>query len=142
VQETLGFLRIELQSHNVSAQLDVLPDLPAIKGNKAQLQELLVNLITNAVDAMSDVTDRPRVLRIRTSKSNPSGVSVRVEDTGRGVPAEQAARIFDPFFTTKTNGTGLGLAICRSIVEAHGGLISTAHGERHGSIFQIHLPAR
>ena len=102
---------------------------------------MLVNLITNAVDAMRDVTDRPRVLSIHTSRSDASRVSVSVEDTGAGIPAEQAARIFDPFVTTKSKGTGLGLAICRSIVEAHGGLISTARGKEHGSVFEIVLPA-
>jgi signal transduction histidine kinase len=89
---------------------------------------------------MADVVDRPRVLRIHTSKSNSTTVRISIEDSGAGLPAENTARIFEPFFTKKSKGTGLGLAICRSIVESHGGLVSASRGKECGSIFQILLP--
>jgi len=102
---------------------------------------VVVNLVTNALESMLEVTNRPRVLRIRSYAPLPSKVSVTVQDTGVGIEPQNASRIFDPLFTTKSRGTGLGLAICQSIVEAHGGRISVALGHEHGSIFEIVLPS-
>jgi signal transduction histidine kinase len=120
--------------------LEAAPDLPPVIGNEGQLVQVLVNLITNALEAMLEVRDRPRVLDIRSSVRAPKMVSVTVADSGQGIPAEHAGRIFDPFFTTKSRGTGLGLAICRQIIEAHGGRISASAGTEHGSIVEILLP--
>jgi signal transduction histidine kinase len=140
IRETLTVLRSELQADQVTVQLEITSGVPPVRGNKGELLQVLVNLITNALDAMAEVSDRPRVLSIRFAPCAPAGVSVAVEDTGVGVDAQQAERIFDPFFTAKPHGTGLGLAICRSIIEAHGGRISVSGGRQHGSIFQIFLP--
>jgi signal transduction histidine kinase len=140
IRETLTVLGGELHAYQVTVQLEIASDVPPVRGNKSQLQQVLVNLITNALDAMAGVSDRRRVLSIRFAACAPGGVSVAVEDTGAGVDAEHAERIFDPFFTAKPHGTGLGLAICRSIVEAHGGRISVSRGRLHGSIFQVFLP--
>ena len=140
VHQALTLVRFDLRAHDVSVQLEAAPDLPPVIGNQGQLVQVLMNLITNALEAMLEVTDRPRVLNIRSSMLAPQMVSVTVADSGPGIPAEQAGRIFDPFFTTKSRGTGLGLAICRQIIEAHGGRISASAGAEHGSIFEILLP--
>jgi C4-dicarboxylate-specific signal transduction histidine kinase len=102
--------------------------------------QVLVNLITNAIEAMATVTDRPRVLKIGASSELSSKVSVTVADSGTGIAIENAAHIFDPFFTTKSRGTGLGLAICRRIIEAHGGHISTSPATERGLVLEINLP--
>jgi signal transduction histidine kinase len=101
----------------------------------------MVNLITNAADAMSTVMNRQRLLRLRTQAHEPDGLLITVEDSGSGIDPQHADRIFEPFFTTKSQGMGMGLSICRSIVEHHGGHLSVAPGGTHGSIFQVSLPA-
>jgi len=140
VHQALTLVRFGLRAHDVSVKLEAAPDLPPVIGNEGQLVQVLVNLITNALEAMLEVTDRPRVLDIRASVRAPKMVSVTVADSGPGIPAEHAGRIFAPFFTTKSRGTGLGLAICRQIIEAHGGRISASAGTEHGSIVEILLP--
>ena len=100
----------------------------------------MVNLIMNAVDAMSAVTNRARVLRIKTEKHKLDGVLITVEDSGEGIDPQNLDRIFDAFFTTKSHGMGMGLSICRSIVESHDGRLSVAAAQPHGSIFHISLP--
>lgn len=140
VDEALTLVRFDLRTHDMSVQLEAAPDLPMVMGNKGQLIQVLVNLITNALEAMEEVTDRPRMLSIRSSVWAPKMVSIAVADSGPGIPAEHAGRIFDPFFTTKSRRTGLGLAICHQVVEAHGGRISASPGTQHGSIFEILLP--
>lgn len=99
-----------------------------------------MNLIMNAVDAMSAVTNRARVLRIRTEGHQLDGVLITVEDSGIGIDPQNLDRIFDAFFTTKSQGMGMGLSICRSIVESHDGHLSAAAAQPHGSIFHISLP--
>jgi len=99
-----------------------------------------VNLITNAVESMADVTNRSRLLIIRCRLQAPDGIAIVVEDSATGIDPENAKRIFDPFFTTKPHGMGLGLAICRSIVEAHGGQMSAFAGDNYGSVFRVVLP--
>jgi len=140
VHQALALVRFDLRALDVSAQLEAAPDLPPVMGNKGQLVQVLGSLITNALEAMQEVTDRPRVLKIRSSLCAPKMVSVTVADSGPGIPAEHAGRIFDPFFTTKSRGTGLGLAICQQIIEAHGGHISASAGTEHGAVFEILLP--
>jgi signal transduction histidine kinase len=140
VNDAVKFLRGELRMNNVTVQLEAPADLPMVLGNRSQLMQVLLNLITNAIEAMASVTDRPRLLSIRASLGLPSRVSVTVADSGTGIDTQHAAHIFDPFFTTKSRGTGLGLAICRRIIEAHGGHISTSPGTGHGLTFEILLP--
>jgi signal transduction histidine kinase len=140
IRETLNYLDGELRTQHVSVQVQVPADLPAVWGNKGQLIQVLVNLITNAMEAMHDVPDGRRVLAISSSAAPGDGVSVAVGDSGRGIVSEHMGRIFDPFFTTKPRGTGLGLAICRRIIDAHGGSISASRGPVRGSIFRIELP--
>jgi signal transduction histidine kinase len=102
----------------------------------------LLNLVTNAMDAMKAVEDRPRVLRIRSEGLDHEWVVISVQDTGTGISAENKDRIFDAFFTTKSHGMGLGLSICRSIIEAHGGWLSASAAHPHGSTFQVMLPVQ
>jgi signal transduction histidine kinase len=141
IRETLTLLRTEIQFHGVAVQVETAAELPPVLGNKGQLLQLLVNLITNAVDSMREITTRPRVLNIRAEARQPALVSIQVEDSGAGISPDLVARIFEPLFTTKPRGTGLGLAICRSIIEAHSGRIAVTRASEHGSVFQVLLPA-
>jgi signal transduction histidine kinase len=105
-----------------------------------QLQQVLLNLIINAVDAMSALTDRPRLVRIRTHEAEAKSILIAVEDSGIGLDPEQAARLFDAFYTTKAAGLGMGLSISRSIVEAHGGKLWATPNDGPGATFQFTLP--
>jgi signal transduction histidine kinase len=139
VQETLSMLRIELKTHGISVAIEP-EDLPAIvRGRKGQLLQLVMNIISNAIDAMADVTGRTRPLRIE-SKVHGSRVSLLIEDSGPGIDSTRAQRIFEPFFTTKAKGMGLGLAICKSIIESHEGSLSVRSARQFGSTFCIDLP--
>jgi signal transduction histidine kinase len=110
-----------------------------VQGDPVQLQQVLINLIMNAIDALRMSGDRPREILIRSAK-NPEGILVQIEDSGPGVRPEQGNRIFEPFFTTKPQGIGMGLSISRSIVESHGGRLWAAPGELHGARFQFTVP--
>src|SRR5262249_16827003 len=101
-------------------------ELPQVPANQVQLRQVMVNLILNAVDAMSTVPNRARVLRIKTEGHKFDGVLIAVEDTGIGIEPKDLDRVFDPFFTTKSHGMGMGLSICRSIIESHDGRLSVA----------------
>jgi signal transduction histidine kinase len=110
-----------------------------ILGHKGQLQEVLINLIHNAIEAMDPINDRPRILRLTTDNYDRHAVTIKVEDTGPGVRPIKARVIFDAFVTTKPQGTGLGLAICRMIIERHGGQLFAAPSDK-GGVFQLILP--
>jgi signal transduction histidine kinase len=140
IGEVLRLTRAEIQSERISVRTELLNDLPDIMGDRVQLQLVFRNLIVNAVEAMSSVTDRERVLHIKSALT-PSGVRIAVEDSGTGIDQENMDHIFDTFFTTKSHGMGMGLSICRSIVEAHGGTLSASRSHPYGSIFEIDLPA-
>jgi C4-dicarboxylate-specific signal transduction histidine kinase len=140
IGDVLRLTRAEIHSEQISVRTELLNDLPKIVGDRVQLQLVFRNLIVNAVEAMSSVTDRERVLHIK-SAIMPSGVRVTVADAGTGIDQDSIERIFDTFFTTKSHGMGMGLSICRSIVEAHGGKLSVSPSHPYGSIFEIDLPA-
>lgn len=141
VTEVVGLVRGELILQNVELALDLLPGLPHVHGDRVQLQQVLLNLVVNAVDAMKEVTTDTRRLLVRTGMSNERAVQVSVQDTGIGVPPESSPRIFEPFVTSKANGMGLGLSICRSIVQAHGGRIEFKNNAERGATFSFTLPA-
>jgi PAS domain S-box-containing protein len=141
IREVLSLLRGDLENHRITIVTELTEGLPSVSANAVQLRQVVVNLITNATDAMSTVTNRQRLLQLRTEASRPDGLLITVEDTGNGIDPQQADHIFEPFFTTKSQGMGMGLSICRSIVENHGGHLSVAPGRSHGSIFQVSLPA-
>ena len=129
----------ELKNRRVSLALELLDDLPPVQADRVQLQQVLLNLLTNAVDSMASVTDRPHVLCVRSERLE-DWVVISVQDSGTGINPEHAERVFEAFFTTKPNGIGLGLSICRSIVEAHEGRLSASAVHPYGSVFQVMLP--
>ncbi|HEU4523524.1 MAG TPA: ATP-binding protein [Gemmatimonadales bacterium] len=116
------------------------PDLPGIVGDRVQLQQVILNLVVNGLESMSDVAPGQRHLTIRTGQPDPDSVEVTVEDTGPGISAETMSRIYEPFFSTKPDGLGMGLSICRSIAEAHGGRLEASNGHRGGARFVFTLP--
>lgn len=142
IQETLALTQPELNRKRVALEIELTPDLPRITGDRVQLQQVLLNLVMNALDSMSTVSDRPRLLRIRTDRMETDAVRVAVQDTGGGILPQDAERVFGPFYTTKPQGLGMGLAISRSILEAHAGrLWLTSHGGS-GVTFFFTLPVR
>jgi signal transduction histidine kinase len=111
-----------------------------ILGDRVQLQQVIINLVMNGIEAMQSVADRPRELAIRSNRDETQQVLVSVTDCGVGIAAENADRLFNPFFTTKSSGMGMGLSICRSIMEAHGGRLWATANISHGATFQLTLP--
>ena len=139
VCDVVSTLLGELKSRRVSLALQLLDDLTPVQADRVQVQQVLLNLLTNAIDSMASVTDRPHTLCVR-SEHLEDCVLISVQDSGTGIAPEHAERMFDAFFTTKPNGIGLGLSICRSIVESHGGRLSVFPVHPHGSVFQVMLP--
>ena len=140
IREVLILTDGAMQSRGVSVRADLSVALPRIDGDRVQLQQVVMNLVINAADAMSSVADRPRILRIE-SRLDPGGSAlVAVEDSGIGLDAGLVERIFEPLFTTKPSGMGMGLSICRSIVEAHGGRLWASPGSPHGAVFRFTVP--
>jgi C4-dicarboxylate-specific signal transduction histidine kinase len=141
VRETIAILRSDLDAADVTVQFALSPQLPLLHGHKGQLQQVALNIVSNAVDAMRTVSNRPRLLTLTSIMHNGDNVALTVEDSGIGIEPKYIDRVFDPFFTTKDNGMGMGLAICRSLVEAHGGELSVSAAAPNGSVFHIRLPA-
>jgi PAS domain S-box-containing protein len=140
VRETIPLVQRELISHQVLLRMELAPALPMILGDRVQLQQVIINLVMNGIEAMQSVTDRPRELVVRSGQDEPGQALVSVADCGVGISAENVDRLFNPFFTTKSGGMGMGLSICRSIMEAHGGRLWTTANIAHGATFQFTLP--
>ena len=138
--EVLQSSRGELDEHRVTTRTELASELQLISGHKRQLQQVISNLVQNAIEAMDSTTDRDRVLRVRTGLQNSDAIVFAVEDSGPGFDPKQLSRIFDAFFTTKSHGVGLGLAICRMIVQRHGGQLTAASDGNNGARFQFVLP--
>ncbi len=143
ISRTLTFASSEMTLNQIELQTELAVDLPSVLGDRVQLQQVLLNLIMNAIEAMSSITSRARVLTIRSERRQaPATVAVSVRDSGIGLDPQKADRLFDAFFTTKPQGMGLGLSICRTIISAHGGRLSNSNNaERHGATFEFVLPA-
>ena len=140
VREALALVRDDLQRHQIAVQADCNEGFPRIEGDQVQLQLVLVNLITNAIDSMA-AEDGERVLCVRSEVYESGSVMVSVEDTGKGVEPSAIDRIFNPLFTTKAHGMGMGLSICRSIIEAHGGRLWVTANPPRGAVFHFTVPA-
>jgi signal transduction histidine kinase len=141
LQEVLKLVDADLWSHKITVSLELRKPLPQLLADRVQLQQVFLNLFMNAIEAMRPVTDRVRLLRIRSDFiQDRSGVLITVEDSGTGIVPTDKDRIFEPFFSTKSTGTGIGLAICKSIVEAHGGHLAASANHPHGAIFRVTLP--
>ena len=140
ILEVLALTEQELRSHDIVLETKLDSMLPQVRGDRVQLQQVLLNLILNAIEAMSAVNDRPRQLTI-VSAQDTGGAVVEVRDSGIGFDQDGAERVFDAFYTTKAEGLGIGLSISRSIVEAHGGRLWAAPNQPHGAVFAFSLPA-
>jgi PAS domain S-box-containing protein len=139
IREVLALANGELESHQVTLRAE-LGEAPESMADRVQLQQVLLNLITNAAEAMVSVTDRARLLAVTSGSDEAGDVRITVEDSGPGIDPKDIDRIFHAFFTTKSHGMGMGLAICRSIIETHGGRLWASPGDPHGAVFHIHLP--
>ncbi|HUO98787.1 MAG TPA: ATP-binding protein [Rhizomicrobium sp.] len=141
IEDVLALLHAEIAKRKVRLATEFAAGLPQVVADRIQLQQVFVNLITNALESLCDVTDGPRVLTVAAKMEGARTVAITVRDNGRGFEPDVAGRLFQPFVTTKPHGTGLGLSICRSIVEAHGGTLSAASAAPHGAVFTVSLPA-
>jgi C4-dicarboxylate-specific signal transduction histidine kinase len=138
IRGVLVLTNSEIDRGHVTVKTD-FSDLPIVIGDRVQLQQVILNLIINSIEAMSDVGNRPRELKIKSSRDTEC-VLIQVQDSGPGWKAEHADSIFDAFFTTKTNGIGMGLAISRSIIEAHGGRLWATLSSPHGAVLNFTIP--
>jgi PAS domain S-box-containing protein len=142
INGVVDMVRISIAKNGIAVSAHLMDGLVPVWGDRVQLQQVVVNLILNAIDAMSSVENGPRELSIRTEQSQTGGVLVAVHDSGPGIEQENFERVFEPFSTTKSSGIGMGLAICRSIINGHGGRLWVAANEPRGAVFQFTLPAQ
>jgi C4-dicarboxylate-specific signal transduction histidine kinase len=140
VREVIELTRSEALKNKVALQTELTDRLPIIRGDRIQLQQVVLNLILNAVQAMDAIPDKAREVCITTGESLPGEVRLGVRDTGPGLTPDGFSRLFEPFYTTKPSGMGMGLAICRSIVEAHGGRLWATANKPRGAMFQFSIP--
>jgi signal transduction histidine kinase len=142
IREVIELTRGEAMKNGVTVQTELPEHLPQVHGDRVQLQQVILNLIINAIQAMSGLSQGIRELHIGTDNAGEEGVRVAVRDTGPGLSAENLRRLFEPFYTTKPTGMGMGLSICRSIIEDHGGRLWATGLQPHGALFQFTIPAR
>jgi PAS domain S-box-containing protein len=140
IREAVALTQTEMQRNRITLQSRLADDLPLVLADRVQLQQVLINLIVNVIEAMSGAGELPHELTIVSGIGNPNDVFVEVQDTGPGLGPEQLERLFQSFYTTKPDGLGMGLAISRSIAEAHGGQLSAAPYRPHGAVFRFTLP--
>jgi signal transduction histidine kinase len=140
IRGVIALVQHELFSHGVSLRTELVPAPSMIRGDRVQLQQVMINLVMNGIEAMEPVTDRPRELVVRSRSDDAQRMHVSVADCGVGIPSDDTDQLFRAFFTTKSGGMGMGLSICRAIVEAHGGRLSASRNEGPGATFQFGLP--
>jgi len=141
IRDVVPLVATEVRSHAASLRLDLAPAVPPVAADRVQLQQVLINLVMNGMEAMTSVADRPRELVIRSRPHEDGQVLLAVEDAGVGIDPSSVSRLFTAFFTTKRDGMGMGLSISRSIIEAHGGRLWATSNAQHGATFQLALPA-
>ena len=140
INEALLLVQRELSNHRVALQVELTSGLAPVVGDRVQLQQVVINLVMNGIDAMALVASRPRELLIRSGPHDANQVLVAVRDSGVGIDPEKIDHLFDAFFTTKPTGMGMGLSICRSIIETHGGRMSASNNSGPGATFKFTLP--
>jgi C4-dicarboxylate-specific signal transduction histidine kinase len=141
IRDVIALSRTEVLRHGVALHSELATNLPTVAGDRVQLQQVILNLIINAVEAMSSLDQGPRELLITTQPHGPIGALVAVRDSGPGLDPQTVDHLFEAFYTTKPDGMGMGLAICRSIIEAHAGQMWAASNEPRGAVFQFTLSA-
>jgi C4-dicarboxylate-specific signal transduction histidine kinase len=141
IREAISLEQREMLSQRVSLRTELASVLPPVRGDRVQLQQVVINLVMNALEAMAPVTDRPRDMLIRSHQDDANEVLVAVRDSGMGIDSANAERLFNAFFTTKPSGMGMGLSISRSIIAAHGGRLWVSPNPDHGATFQFTLPS-
>ncbi len=141
IREAIELIRTEAVRNGVSVQTELVETLPPISGDRVELQQVVLNLIINAIEAMTGTSEGPRELLVTTEKAKAGGVLVSIRDSGPGLKLAVQEDLFKPFHTTKPNGLGLGLSICRSIIEAHGGSLWASPNAPRGAVFQFTLPS-
>ncbi|WEX91326.1 PAS domain S-box protein [Sinorhizobium garamanticum] len=141
IEDSVALLKGEVRSHRILLRTELAQDLPAVEGDRVQLQQVILNLVMNGIESMKKVADRPRELLIRSRRDASGAVLVAVQDAGVGLDPQNAERVFEAFYTTKAEGLGMGLAICRSIIEAHRGQLWAEANEPWGAVFQFCLPS-
>jgi signal transduction histidine kinase len=142
IREVVALTQTETQRNAVRLQSRLVDDLPLVSADRVQLQQVMINLVVNAIEAMAGAGDGPRELTIVSGMDDANEVVVEVQDTGPGLDPQQLDRLFQSFFTTKPDGIGMGLAISRSIAEAHGGCLSAAPNNPRGAVFRLTLPVK
>src|SRR4029077_4713639 len=140
IREAILLVQREVLSHGVSLRTELASGLPPVLGDRVQLQQVIINLLINGVEAMAPITDRPREIVIRSQQHEAGEVLVSVLDSGIGIDSETAEKLFSAFFTTKPSGMGMGLSISRSIIRAHGGKLWVSPNPDHGAAFQFTVP--
>ena len=141
IREAVLLVRREVLSHGVSLRTELASALPLVLGDRVQLQQVVINLLINGVEAMAPITDRPHLILIRSQMNETGQVHVAVQDSGIGIDSKTAEQLFSAFFTTKPSGMGMGLSISRSIIRAHGGKLWVSPNPDHGAAFQFTVPA-
>jgi C4-dicarboxylate-specific signal transduction histidine kinase len=142
IAQTAALAEGQATKNHVAIELDLAPDFPVVLGDAIQLQQVILNLVMNGIEAMTTVTDRPRTLTVLSESGSGREIRIAVQDSGIGLSEEVKRRLFEPFFTTRTAGMGMGLSISRSIVEAHGGRLWAESNGSAGAIFQFTLPVQ
>jgi C4-dicarboxylate-specific signal transduction histidine kinase len=140
ILEVISLIHSEVVKNGVTVRTELAESLPSILGDRVQLQQVILNISINAIQAMGDFTGGNRELHVSTELTEPESVRVAVQDTGPGLSAENLEQLFRPFYTTKPNGMGMGLSICRSIIEDHGGRLWATRHDPHGALFQFTIP--
>jgi signal transduction histidine kinase len=141
ILEVIALTRDEVRRNAITLRTSLMPDVPAVEGDRVQLQQVVLNLLVNAIEAMSASVGRPRELAIGSAPDSEDTVTVEVRDSGPGIGSDHAERLFEAFYSTKEDGIGMGLSISRSIIEAHGGRLWVTPNEPHGAAFRFSLPA-
>jgi signal transduction histidine kinase len=139
-REVITMSAVEVQKRRVTARLELADNLPAVAGDRVQLQQVILNLLLNALDAMSEVQDRPRQLIIKSERDEADQARLSVQDVGVGLDPVTMDHLFDPFYTTKRNGMGIGLSVSRSIIERHQGRLWAAQNDGPGATFSFAIP--